>query len=164
MIIDITEVLGGCLHELLLRTSMPLRSRKQLDSFRTIQGYTYQHVRKSGNTIQKRIYNDYVLSSLIHCDYFYGNLFPSVTHGEMVPMYRLGVKYKSNANTFIDYLRGVSDTWIIGVSNIWKHDCRKWLHDEIYSSYLQKWRERETVWRIGERLPAEICMVICDYL
>ena len=162
MIIDLTEVLGGCLHELLLRTSMPLRSKKQLDNFRIIQSYTFQHVRKSRSAIKKRIYNDHVLSSLVHCDSFYGNFFP--THGEMLPMYRLGIKYKSNANAFIDYLRGVADTWVLGVSNKWKKDCRKWLCREMYPSYLQKWRERETVWRIGKRLPAEICMVICDYL
>ena len=164
MIIDIAEVLGGCFYELLIRTGIPLRSRKQLDGFRTIQSYTYLHVRKSGKTIQKRIYHDYVLSSLVHCDYFYGNMFPSFTHGEMAPMYRLGVKYKSSVNAFIDYLQGVSDTWIIGISNTWKRDCRNWLYDELHSSYLQKRRERETVWKIGNKLPAEICMEICDYL
>jgi hypothetical protein len=155
MIIDFTEVLGGCLNELLLRTSMPLNSKKQLENFRTIQSYTFQHVRKSRSYIKKRIYNDHVLSSLIHCDY---------GEGGMDPIYRLGVKYKSDANAFVDYLQGTADTWVLGVSNKWKKNCREWLWSELCPSYLQKWRERKAVWRIGEKLPAEICMVICDFL
>ena len=155
-----------CLFELYEMTKHKLVRRKKLNFFRVLQDYTVVLIRRLPIHIQLRIYSDSILSSLLLCDYFYGNsLAPPLRSFSPTTAFGIALKYiatKESIKDFIiehNHLR--KDVWFIGITKSWREKVGK----EIIQIWTMNKRRREKMlaWEMTP-VPEDVKYLIIHYI
>tara|TARA_Y100000590_G_C15709769_1_gene1009883 strand:- start:1147 stop:1632 length:486 start_codon:yes stop_codon:yes gene_type:complete len=160
----IVDLITECFYELLLMTKAKILRKKRLNFFRITQDYTFAYVKKATFDISNKIYHDSILSSLLHCEFFYGNLLaPPISDFNPDTAFGIGLKYIANFDSIGNYFDNLSDVWFTGVSRLWKKEVGTQIIQPFIQHKITRMREKCICTKILD-LPDDITNLICEYL
>ena len=159
---DLVELIGRCIHQLLLLSEEKLKKKRRLILFSTIQEYTRLRIEKNNFPmwVRDRIYSDSILISLLYCPFFYPNQIElPISSFRPLRSYGIGMKYVCTLEAVLDFLMGKRDTWFIGISSYWKNAIIQQM--SFHNKHLLRCSLKKIAWKLS--LPDDVKLYICDF-